>query len=147
VKLFVTRADGNRVLEYNHKPAIEAYHEALGLDPASPSCAGEGLGPFSLFPLAHRSRDGRFHLLQPEEIGPTGMRFFGGSGGDRVLYPMKVPPSDSGARVPVTVRRSPIARWRRRSSAGTRACVTCRECCRRPISRGRPAGRDSSVAR
>ena len=34
-KLFVTRAEGDRVFECNRRPAIEAYREALGLDPAA----------------------------------------------------------------------------------------------------------------
>ena len=94
VKLFVTRAEGNRIFECNRRPAIEAYREALGLDPAVPTRSSEGLGPFSLFPLAHRSRDGRYNLLVPEEIGADGsIGFSAAVAVDRVLYPMKAVPS------------------------------------------------------
>jgi signal transduction histidine kinase/PAS domain-containing protein len=94
VKLFVTRAEGDRILECNGRPAIEAYGEALGIDAAAAGRAGDGLGPFSLFPLAHRSREGRFNLLLPEEVGADGsLRFSAAVESDRVLYPMKAVPS------------------------------------------------------
>ncbi len=93
-KLFVTRAEGDRILECNGRPAIVAYREALGLDPGAMDRDGDGLGPFSIFPLAHRSRDGRFILLVPEEIGTDGsLRFPAAVEPDRVLYPMKAVPA------------------------------------------------------
>ena len=93
-KLFVTRAEGDRIFECNRRPAFEAYREALGLDPSVAAHAGVSTGPFSLFPLAHRSRDGRFNLLVPEEVGADGsLRFSAAVEVDRVLYPMKAVPS------------------------------------------------------
>jgi signal transduction histidine kinase len=93
-KLFVTRAAGDRIFECNGRPAFEAYREALGLEPAVAAPSGGGAGPFALFPLAHRSRDGRFNLLVPEETGADGsLRFPAAVEPDRVLYPMKAVPS------------------------------------------------------
>jgi signal transduction histidine kinase len=87
-KLFVTGAAGDRILECNGRPAFPAYCESLGLDPAV--MTSTDLAPFSLFPLAHRGRDGRFNLLLPDEVGPDGsMRFPATVEPDRVLYPMK----------------------------------------------------------
>ncbi len=94
VKLFVTRAEGDRIFEFNRRPAIEAYRDALGLDPIAAVHAGDGARPFAVFPLAHRSRDGRFDLLVPDEIGADGsLRFPAVVAPDRVLYPMKAVPS------------------------------------------------------
>ncbi|MHB8835200.1 MAG: ATP-binding protein [Candidatus Methylomirabilia bacterium] len=94
VKLFVTHAEGDRVFECNRQPALAAYCEALGIDPAGAA----GLASFSLFPLAVRGRDGRFKLLRLEEVGVDGsLRFPTAVEPDRVLYPMKaVPSSDLG---------------------------------------------------
>jgi PAS domain S-box-containing protein len=93
-KLFVTRAEGNRIFECNHLPAMSAYWQALGIEPGDQARVGDGQRPFSVFPLAHRSRDGRFHLLQPECGGPDGsLSFPAAVETDRVLYPMKAVPS------------------------------------------------------
>ncbi len=90
VKLFVTSTAGDRVLECNRQPALLAYCESLGLDPA----AAAGPAPFSLFPLAIRGRNGRFKLLRIEAVGADGsLRFSSAVEPDRVLYPMKAVPS------------------------------------------------------
>lgn len=90
VKLFVTGAAGDRVFECNRQPALSAYCESLGIDPAGAA----GLASFSLFPLAVRGRDGRFKLLRLEEVGADGsLRFPAAVEPDRVLYPMKAVPS------------------------------------------------------
>ena len=106
-KLFVTRAEGDRVIECNGRPAIEAYRAALGLDPAA-APADSGAQPFSLYPLAHRSRDGRFTLLVPEAVEADGsLRFPAPVEPDRVLYPMKAVPSPDLWRDPTLVRAFP----------------------------------------
>lgn len=61
-KLFITRSEGNRILEFGGRPAAEAYRNA----------AGAGGDAFALYPLAYRSRDGRYHVLLPEGIEEDG---------------------------------------------------------------------------
>ncbi|HEY5997850.1 MAG TPA: ATP-binding protein [bacterium] len=100
-KLFVTRAEADRIIECNGRPAVEAYREAIGLDATLPAGPGGGAQPFALYPLAHRSRDGRFKLLVPEGVEPDGsLRFPAPVEPDRVLYPMKAVPSTDLWRAP-----------------------------------------------
>ncbi len=93
-RLVITRAEGDRVFECNGRPALEAYREALGIEPEAELSHGKGAGAFALFPLAHRGPDGRYTLLVPEELGLDGsMRFPATVEPDRVLYPMKAVPA------------------------------------------------------
>ncbi|HWR97760.1 MAG TPA: histidine kinase dimerization/phospho-acceptor domain-containing protein, partial [Candidatus Methanoperedens sp.] len=100
VKLFVTRAEADRIIECNGRPAFEAYRSALGLH-AEVRAGGGTVQPFSLYPLAHRGRDGRFTLLVPEAVEDDGsLRFGAPVEPDRVLYAMKAVPSPDIWRAP-----------------------------------------------
>jgi PAS domain S-box-containing protein len=90
VKLFATRTEGSRILEFNGRPALQAYLSALGLPSGAwqPGTAGAGL--FSLFPFASRGRDGRYHLLLADRIGSDGSIDLPGTPAlDHALYPMR----------------------------------------------------------
>ncbi len=70
VKLFPTRCEGRRVLEFNGHSAMEEYLAAVGERNLG---SDESLTEMSArHPLAYRGREGRYHLIMPEEEGIDG---------------------------------------------------------------------------
>ncbi len=67
MRIFVTRSEGRKVLEFDGKPALTRYFPAIGEDPGEEPWKEPGR--VALHPLAYRGKDGRYHLLMPEEVG------------------------------------------------------------------------------
>lgn len=65
IKLFATKAEGRRILEFNDKPALVEYFSALAEKTGEKQEELAEWGP--RHPLAYRGRGGRYHIIIPEE--------------------------------------------------------------------------------